>query len=89
MTRKINQILFLYQIKNNILQSFETHYNIIVQKYGQMPQAELIESLSNGTIDLQQGENGHHLGNGFLCGLLVEPANAEKVGGTLMIVKYC
>jgi hypothetical protein len=62
-----------------LLQSFATHYNIIVQNYGQMPQTELIESLSNGTIDLQQGENGHHLGNGFLCGLLVDPANAEKV----------
>jgi hypothetical protein len=44
-----------------------------------MPQTELIECLSNGSVDLKDEKNWKAINDGFICGILVESASAEKV----------
>lgn len=50
----------------------------MVEKYAKMSQDDMIESISNGNLDVKFG-NGKALSDGLLCGILVEPASSAKV----------
>jgi len=54
----------------------ETNYHSIVERFGNSPLTETTQYLTNNIIDPKEAK---HLIDGFLCGVLVDAPNADKV----------
>uniref|UniRef100_A0A915MP47 SOSS complex subunit A homolog n=1 Tax=Meloidogyne javanica TaxID=6303 RepID=A0A915MP47_MELJA len=60
---------------SNLINSLETNYHSIVERFGNSPLTETTQYLTNNIIDPKEAK---HLIDGFLCGVLVDAPNAEK-----------
>uniref|UniRef100_A0A1I8BL51 SOSS complex subunit A homolog n=1 Tax=Meloidogyne hapla TaxID=6305 RepID=A0A1I8BL51_MELHA len=59
----------------NLINSLETNYHGIVERFGNSPLNETTQYLTNNIIDPKEAK---HLIDGFLCAVLVDAQNAEK-----------
>uniref|UniRef100_A0A915LPM0 SOSS complex subunit A homolog n=1 Tax=Meloidogyne javanica TaxID=6303 RepID=A0A915LPM0_MELJA len=60
---------------SNLINSLETNYHSIVERFGNSPLTETTQYLTNNIIDPKEAK---HLIDGFLCGALVDAPNADK-----------